>query len=48
MNEADTCRRYVIPRLQQAGWDDEPHPIAEQRTITGKGRSHVIPDRSKP
>ncbi len=34
MNEADTCRRYVIPRLQQAGWDDEPHAIAEQRTIT--------------
>ncbi len=34
MNEADTCRQYVIPKLQQAGWDDEPHAIAEQRTIT--------------
>ena len=34
MNEADTCRQYVIPKLQAAGWDDEPHSIAEQRTIT--------------
>jgi type I restriction enzyme, R subunit len=28
------------PKLQAAGWDDEPHSIAEQRTITD-GR--VIP-----
>jgi type I site-specific restriction endonuclease len=34
MNEADTCRRLVVPRLQAAGWDTEPHSIAEQRTIT--------------
>ncbi len=34
MNEADTCRQHVIPKLQAAGWDDEPHSIAEQRTIT--------------
>ena len=32
--EADTCRKYVVPKLQAAGWDDEPHSIAEQRTIT--------------
>jgi type I restriction enzyme, R subunit len=32
--EADTCRRLVVPKLQQAGWDDEPHSIAEQRTFT--------------
>jgi type I restriction enzyme, R subunit len=32
--EADTCRRFVIPKLQEAGWDDEPHSIAEQRTVT--------------
>lgn len=31
MTEADTCRKYVVPRLQAAGWDDEPHSIAEQR-----------------
>lgn len=39
-NEADTCRKYVVPKLQAAGWDAEPHSIAEQRTITD-GR--VIP-----
>jgi len=34
MNEADTCRKHVVPSLQAAGWDDEPHSIAEQRTVT--------------
>ncbi len=33
-NEADTCRKYVVPKLQAAGWDTEPHSIAEQRTFT--------------
>jgi len=33
-NEADTCRRLVLPKLLQAGWDTDPHSIAEQRTIT--------------
>lgn len=32
--EADTCRKLVVPKLQSAGWEDEPHSIAEQRTIT--------------
>jgi type I restriction enzyme R subunit len=40
LTEADTCRKHVVPQLQAAGWDDEPHSIAEQRTITD-GR--VIP-----
>jgi type I restriction enzyme R subunit len=35
--EADTCRKWVVPRLQAAGWDNEPHSIAEQRWFT-KGR----------
>src|SRR3989442_4607103 len=34
MNEADTCRAEVVPRLQAAGWDDAPHSIAEQRSVT--------------
>ena len=38
--EADTCRKYVVPKLVTAGWDNDPHSIAEQRTITD-GR--VIP-----
>jgi type I restriction enzyme R subunit len=34
LNEADTCRRYVVPKLQAVGWDDEPHRINEQVTFT--------------
>lgn len=34
LTEADTCRKFVIPKLQAAGWDDDPHTIAEQRSIT--------------
>jgi type I restriction enzyme R subunit len=50
--EADTCRKLVVPKLQAAGWDDEPHSIAEQRTITdgrivpvGKGFMRKPPKR---
>ena len=34
LSEADTCRKLVVPKLQTAGWDDAPHSIAEQRSIT--------------
>ncbi len=34
MSEADTCRKHVVPKLLAAGWDTDPHSIAEQRTIT--------------
>lgn len=34
LNEADTCRRYIVPKLQAAGWDDDPHRINEQVTFT--------------
>jgi len=34
MNEADTCRIYVTPKLQAAGWDSDPHRINEQVTFT--------------
>ena len=34
INEADTCRKFVVPKLQAAGWDDRPHAINEQRTFT--------------
>lgn len=50
--EADTCRKFVVPKLQAAGWDTEPHSIAEQRTITdgriipaGKGFVRKPPKR---
>ena len=50
--EADTCRKFVVPKLQAAGWDNEPYSIAEQRTITdgrivpvGKGFIRRAPKR---
>lgn len=33
-NEADTCRKFVLPKLVDAGWDNEPHRINEQITFT--------------
>ena len=57
-NEADTCRRYVVPKLQAAGWDDEPHRLSEQVTFTdgrivvarrqGRRRRGIIPTRTAP
>lgn len=47
LNEADTCREFVVPKLRAVGWDAEPHRISEQVTFTdgrivvggaGKGR----------
>ena len=32
-NEADTCRKYVVPKLKAAGWDNEPHRINEQAHV---------------
>src|SRR6185503_17660670 len=32
--EADTCRTLITPKLQAAGWENDPHSIAEQRTFT--------------
>lgn len=43
-NEAETCRHLVVPKLQAAGWDNDPYSIAEQRTITD-GR--IVPLGSK-
>ena len=41
--EADTCRKLVVPKLRAAGWDTDPHSIAEQRYFT-KGR---IPEQRR-
>lgn len=32
--EADTCRKFIVPKLQAAGWDDAPCAINEQRSFT--------------
>jgi type I restriction enzyme, R subunit len=29
-NEADTCRRFAVPKLQAAGWDSEPDRLRDQ------------------
>jgi type I restriction enzyme R subunit len=51
-SEADTCRKFVVPKLLAAGWDADPHSIAEQRSITdgrivpvGKGFVRKTPKR---
>lgn len=45
-NEADTCRWYVVPRLQAAGWDNDPYRINEQVTFTD-GRIVVVGRRGR-
>lgn len=41
ITEADTCRKYVIPKLTESGWNDDQ--ISEQKTITD-GQVLVIGD----
>jgi len=41
MNEADTCRTYVLPKLKSAGWEDGY--ITEQMVLT-LGRIVLIGD----
>jgi type I restriction enzyme, R subunit len=40
LNEADTCRVYVTPKIREAGWEQNPHSITEQKTFTD-GRVEV-------
>ncbi|MDI6767539.1 MAG: hypothetical protein QME52_12020 [Bacteroidota bacterium] len=41
ITEADTCRKYILPKLLDAGWDDEPHSFTEQKSFTD-GRIVVL------
>ncbi len=41
LTEADTCRAYVTPALQQAGWSQSPHAVGEQHVITS-GRIALV------
>jgi type I restriction enzyme R subunit len=43
ITEADTCRKYVLPKLYAAGWDDDR--INEQRTFTD-GRIIVVGNKT--
>ncbi len=40
LNEADTCRVYVTPKIKESGWEHLPHSITEQCTFTD-GRVEV-------
>lgn len=42
MNEADTCRTLVLPKLQAAGWEADPHSIAGQRFVTIARRNPLL------
>jgi type I restriction enzyme, R subunit len=43
MNEADACRRYVVPLLQASGRENAPFRISEQRVFTNpKSRIRII------
>ncbi|NEU77188.1 DEAD/DEAH box helicase family protein [Hassallia byssoidea VB512170] len=33
-NEANTCRKYVEPKLEDAGWEKKPHDYTEQYPFT--------------
>jgi len=46
LNEADTCRRFVVPKLQAAGWDGDPHRLSEQVTFTD-GRIVVVGSKGR-
>jgi type I restriction enzyme R subunit len=46
ITEADTCRKYVLPKLIAAGWDDDPHSFTEQKTFTD-GRIVVLGEKVK-
>src|SRR6266481_1915783 len=43
LNEADTCRTYVLPKLYSAGWEDTQ--ISEQKSFTD-GRIVVVGNRA--
>ncbi len=46
ITEADTCRKYVLPKLTEVGWDNDPHSFTEQKTFTD-GRIVVIGQKVK-
>ncbi|MBI5315144.1 MAG: DEAD/DEAH box helicase family protein [Nitrospirae bacterium] len=44
ITEADTCRKYVLPKLIQSGWDNDPLSFTEQKTFTD-GRIVLIGEK---
>lgn len=46
LSEADTCRKFITPKRQEAGWDMESHSLAEQRAIKD-GRVILVGDKAQ-
>lgn len=46
MNEADTCRILITPKIISAGWDDSPHSFTREKTFTD-GRILLSGDQSR-
>jgi len=46
LTEADTCREFVTPAIQGAGWGQSPHAIGEQHSITA-GRIVLIGNKPR-
>lgn len=46
LNEADTCRVYVTPKIRESGWEAHPQSITEQYTFTD-GRVEVKGNKVK-
>lgn len=44
ITEADTCRKYVLPKLYAAGWNDDQ--ISEQKSFTD-GRIVVVGSKAR-
>lgn len=45
-NEADTIRLFITPKLRDAGWENTPYSVTEQRTFTD-GRIVVTNGKSR-
>lgn len=46
MNEGNACRTYVAPKLQAAGWENDPHSLTEQKSFTD-GRIVVFGNKAR-
>lgn len=45
ITERDTCRKYILPKLQAAGWEGDPRSIQEEKSFTD-GRILVAGDKT--
>jgi hypothetical protein len=43
--EADTCRKFVVPKLQAAGWDSELQLVAVRKHLPDILKVQPISDR---